>query len=113
MAVFDLADALPANQLVTWHLAQEAPKVLALHAHCDLHQVHLATTQSIASLELLTPMYSVHTQTNFASCHFKFIIALDRLLAVDQIDIVYHRSPRDADVAYARWVMENTLLRWC
>ena len=113
VCIFDLADAMAANPLVTWHWVKEIPRLLAIHSRCDLHQVHLATTWSIKKLELLSPMYSLYTQANFATSQLKFLVAVQTLLAPSEIEWIIFREPLQEERDYAKWVLDHTLMRWC
>ena len=110
--ISDLADALPANKLVSRHCAMQCPDILVVHARCDLHQAHLCATRAISPLRLLNPLYSLHTQSSFAKVHIAFISALIALLAEGRVK-VYHRAPSAENARFAGWVLRNTLKRWC
>ena len=113
LAVFDIADSLSANKLASLFCAQHAPKLILAHSRCDLRQVHLCTTKGLSLLGLLSPMYSVYTQTNFAKTHISLLVALNSLLQPSEIDIVYGRSPAPEDLEFGEWCLSHTLLRWC
>ena len=87
LAISDLADALPANKLVSRHCAMQCPDILVVHARCDFHQAHLCATRAISPLRLLNPLYSLHTQSSFAKVHIAFISALIALLAEGRVAV--------------------------
>ena len=88
VAVFHLSDALSANALCSWHWALHAPRLLLIHSRCDLHQVHMATTSAITSLQLLSPMCSLYTQSMVDAPATQLMMAVLELLRTDQVDVI-------------------------